>query len=160
MSYWYVRVRARARVCVGVQEQFFIRLKYNSVNASTWDEDLITLVQFTTATFCWLTRVTRKTLYGPCWQHCIANPQNSQNTVSVLHILRSSRCGRCVFNFAASAVLTTVKGRDVGGLEETKTAEYMMFQHVSNILPSFTLQESKKKGFPFETLLSTKLVYY
>ena len=34
----------------------------------------------------------------------------------------------------------------------------MMFQHVSNILPSFTLQESKK-GFPLETLLSANKVY-
>jgi hypothetical protein len=46
----------------------------------------------------------------------------------------------------------------VGGLGKTKTAEYMMFQHVSNILPSFTLQESKK-GFPFEALLSATKVY-
>lgn len=33
--------RARMCVCVGVQEQFPIRLKYDAVNASTWDEDHI-----------------------------------------------------------------------------------------------------------------------
>jgi hypothetical protein len=81
-------------------------------------------------------------------------------TESSSHIffLRSWMRGRNVFNSAASAVLPTLKGWWLGGLEETKTAEYMMFQHVSNILPSFTFQESEN-GFPFETLLPATKVY-
>jgi len=144
-------------VCGCIGTFFSIRLKHNAVNSSTWDENCTALIQFTNTTPCWLTCVTHKTLCGRCRQHCIANPQNCQNRVSIPHILRSWRWGRSVFNFAASAVLTTVKGWGVGGLGKTKTAEYMMFQHVSNILPSFTRQKNRK-GFPFETLLSATKV--
>lgn len=50
------------------------------------------------------------------------------------------RWDRCIVNFATSAVLTT--GRR--GLERKKTAEYMMFQHVSNIFPSSAFHNFKK----------------
>jgi hypothetical protein len=50
--------------------------------------------------------------------------------------------------------------REGVGLERTKTAEYMMFQHVSNILLFFLLFRKVKKRFPFETLLPVTMVCY
>jgi DsbC/DsbD-like thiol-disulfide interchange protein len=50
--YVWVSVCVCVCVCVGVQEQFSVRLKYSAVKASTWDEDRIAFLQFTTATLC------------------------------------------------------------------------------------------------------------